>query len=159
MSSRRTDVGAAIGEINLLRGGQALEDARSSDQQDQQPAVATLPEPTTNGNGASNGAIAAIDRRPARRSARRRRDGETVRAEIRVPEEVLNRARSLVRPRRTGAERSLGAGFVLQAFVRAVDDIVLDLDVSGMELGLEDEMVERVKQALAAALQPSTESA
>lgn len=153
--SRRPDVGTAIGEINLLgRRGPAHGSDPSPNGEHGRSALAP-PDRAQNGNGAG---IAASDRRAARRSPRRPRDGELMRAELLVPEELLNRARTLVRPRRTGAERSLGAGFVLQAFVRAVDELALDVDVSGMDLGREDEMVERVKQAIAATLQSSTES-
>jgi hypothetical protein len=37
---------------------------------------------------------------------------------------------------------------VLQAYVRALDALDLDIDLHGLDVGMEDEMVERVQQAL-----------
>lgn len=91
--------------------------------------------------------------KPARRPRRKRRDSVDVGVELYLPEDLLFRARSLVRPQRTGARRSLGAAFVLQAYARAVDELVgAEIDVQGIEQGADEEMVERVKLALERAL-------
>lgn len=71
-----------------------------------------------------------------------------VRCSVVIPTSVSNRARDLSRPYYTGAGKSLGAKFVLQAYIRALDELNLSIDVSGLGPGDEDEMVERVVVAL-----------
>ncbi len=81
---------------------------------------------------------------------RRRRSEAEIGVEIYLPESMLYRARSLVRPLRTGSRRSLGAAFVIQAYARAVDELVAeDLDVAGIGPEDGDELVDRIKRALA----------
>lgn len=105
------------------------------------------------GNGAAPAAETSSQPKPARRPRRKRRDSVDVGVELYLPEDLLFRARSLVRPQRTGARRSLGAAFVLQAYARAVDELVgAEIDVQGIEQGADEEMVERVKLALERAL-------
>lgn len=113
-----------------------------------EPASEPEPQP-----GARNGAGADTQSKPARRARRKKRSAVNVGVELYLPEDLLFRARSLVRPHRTGARRSLGAAFVLQAYVRAVDELLGgELDVQGIEQGADEEMVERVKLALERAL-------
>ena len=50
--------------------------------------------------------------------------------------------------RYTGSARKLGARFMLQGYVRAVDELDLDIDVSGLNPGDEDVVAGRVRQAL-----------
>jgi len=86
---------------------------------------------------------------PKPRRRRKRRDEIDVGVELYLPEDLLFRSRSLVRPQRTGARRSLGAAFVLRAYVRAVDEILEgEIDVQGIDQDADEEMVERVKLAL-----------
>ena len=73
-----------------------------------------------------------------------------VRAELELPEDVLHRAKALVRPARTGARRSLSSSLMLQAYVRAVDALELTIDTRGLRRASDDEAVERVLGALRA---------
>ena len=68
--------------------------------------------------------------------------------DINLPSTVAARAKDLSRPDSTGAERTLGAKFVLQAYVRAIDELGLDIDFDGIEAGMESDAVIRVRDAL-----------
>jgi hypothetical protein len=84
-------------------------------------------------------------RRPKRRNSAA---GSNVRVDINLPSTVAARAKDLSRPDSTGAERTLGAKFVLQAYVRAIDELGLDIDFDGIEAGMESDAVIRVRDAL-----------
>lgn len=103
--------------------------------------------------------LASIPSRPRAR-ARRRPQAVKLRTELKLPEDITNRARAMVRPAATGGRRSLGAQFVLEAMVMAVDDVVSGtgvVDVEGVET--QEELAERIKAALAAELAGNAELA
>jgi hypothetical protein len=95
--------------------------------------------------GSSPTASTPAARRPKRRSSAA---GPSVRVDINLPSSVAARAKDLSRPDSTGAERTLGAKFVIQAYVRAIDELGLDIDFDGIESGMETEAVVRVRAAL-----------
>lgn len=149
--AKRRSVEDAIGELSFMnptrRGASARDDTPSEPANDQGVVVRDTAEQPQRSAA------------PRRQTRRKRRPAALMRAEVRLPEDILQRARSAVRPRHTGAERSLGAAFLLQAYIRAVDDLDPAIDLSGLDAGMEDEAVERVKQALTDALAAPADTA
>ena len=74
-----------------------------------------------------------------------------LRAEVHLPEDVIQRAKGLLRPNKTGANRTLSAPLLLQAYIRAVDSLGLNIDTRGLDRGMEEEATKRVRDALAQA--------
>jgi hypothetical protein len=141
----KPNVRGAVGELSFIRPGRSAATTPSPAESDPPAAGATAAPAAQPGPAPASAPKAAKPR--SRRSAAKA-DAALIRTEVLLPEDVAFRARGLVRPSHTGAERSLGAAFVLQGYVRALDELGLDLDVAGMDVGLEDEMVDRVKDAL-----------
>lgn len=162
---------AAIGELGFLQPTPEPQPEPEPEPQreeaDSAPAIEAVPEApaTPDGDGqvpepdpAPASPLSEVDQlldrrpkesAPPRRRSRRRPRPAEVSVELRLPEDLLNRSRSLVRPHRTGARRSLGAAFVLQAYVRAVDEILAgELDTAGVEAGMDEEMIARVRAEL-----------
>ena len=92
------------------------------------------------------GSSGAADRRVCAAEEER----PTVRADLRLPTDVVARAKQLGRPQRTGARRSLSAAVVLQAYVLALDELGLDVDMRGVDRDSETEATRRVAAALEA---------
>lgn len=142
------DDGAGLQELDeLLADSGHREEARDGTDRDGDEAI----EPKPGSAPRPNPPLAT----PTRLRRRRRQQPAMVRSELNLPEDLLFRARSLVRPKHTGGRRSLGASFTLQAYVRAVDELIEQIDVNGIHSADdEDEMVERVKDALRLSLAP-----
>jgi hypothetical protein len=148
---RRGDAGGAIGELAFItsRPGPAstAEVEHTDDDLPELPAAAAAPPgdalPEQPHVAAS---VSALPTR--RRRTRQAADESLVRAELLIPAEVTVRAKALTRPQQTGAQRTLGAAFLLQAYVRALDELALPIDMNGLDLGTEEEAVARVLDAL-----------
>lgn len=84
----------------------------------------------------------------AARRPRRRRQTNTVRSHVALPEELLQRTKSQLRPVHTGATRTLGVGLLFQGYIRAIDELGLEIDLEGIEAGMDDEVTDRVRAAL-----------
>lgn len=106
-------------------------------------------------------AVAADPDQPAtrpvvRRSARRARREELIRADLDVPESVKHRAKMLTRPSRTGASRTLGAKWLLESAILCLDEVlhrdgaVDHLDLRGLDFGEQEQAAERIRAALLA---------
>jgi len=70
--------------------------------------------------------------------------------EVLLPEELISGVRTQLRPARTGHPRTLSVALLLQAYVRAVHALGLEIDVEGLSPAADDEVVGRVMAALEA---------
>lgn len=77
---------------------------------------------------------------------------ERVKVSVNLPADEVDFLRSLSRPARTGAERTLGAGFVATGVLRAAIAMLRErgIDMQGLAAGEEALMVERATAALEA---------
>lgn len=139
---KRVDMSSVASELDLVRPSRSTE------------TLVPVPAPDTEVR--EDDPLAELDSvvgtpaepEPEPRKRKRRKTQVGLKSEITVPEEILFSARSMVRPVKTGAVRSLGAAFVLQAYIQAVHETVDGVDVEGIGPENHDEMVSRVKAAL-----------
>jgi hypothetical protein len=73
-------------------------------------------------------------------------------AAVPVPASVVERTKAQLRPSRTGARRTLAVTLLFQAQIRALDDLRLDVDMSGLGRDSAEEAFQRVRAALRARL-------
>ena len=81
-------------------------------------------------------------------AARPAGDEELLACQIYVPEELLDRARKLMRPAATGGRRGLTKTLMIAAYARAIHSLELAIDTTGIERGMDDELAQRVLDAL-----------
>ncbi len=70
--------------------------------------------------------------------------------EVLLPEELISGLRTQLRPARTGHPRTLSVALLLQAYVRALHELGLEIDVTGLSPVAGDEAMDRVIAALEA---------
>ncbi len=131
---KRRGAGAGIGELQLLRGSQASAPPPGHDDPAgprgtplEAPASVVAPSPVLP-----------------------RGEAVLLCIEVFLPEELISGLRSQLRPGSTGHPRTLSVALLLQAYVRAVQALGLEIDVEGLTPAAGDEAVGRVMAALEA---------
>lgn len=135
---KRRGAGAGIGELQLLRGSRAGAPLPPVDDDLAGPR-GTPPE-----------APAAVAASALRSPLLPRGEASLLRIEVSLPEELISGVRSQLRPTSTGHSRTLSVALLLQAYVRAVHALGLEIDVKGLSPVAGDEATGRVIAALEA---------
>ena len=137
---KRRSAGAGIGELQLLRGSRAGAPPLPVDDDPAGPRVTPpqAPKPV------------AASSLPSPVVPRGEAAAPLLRVEVSLPEELLSDVRSQLRPTSTGHPRTLSVALLLQAYVRAVHELGLEVDVKGLSPVAGDEAVGRVFAALEA---------
>lgn len=146
MAAKRTTSISDLGGGEL--SGEAAAFANVSSLRPAPEVVETDGASVMDGLAAIDAAIEKPAEKPKPKARKKKSDEVLISSVIPLPEQTMMAAKSLTRPGRTGASRALGVGLILQAYIRAIDELDLDIDVSGLDAGMEDEAVARVRQAL-----------
>ena len=137
--ARHGDAGGAIGELALVLGSGDSASSPTEAKTERPAADQLLPQPEP---APLRSAVELPRRRPRRAEVAR------VRVDLQLPADLTTRAKELTRPQRTGAPRTIGAAFLLQAQLVALDELPLEIDTSGLDADDHELAVARVLDAL-----------